>query len=144
MHRVMRQCRAIPGRPRSARSTWCGGSGELVARMSEAKSGTAGPGSRFAHPGYELRTQRLLQRQEIAPGEALLQRAAQQERRMEGRERAQLAGPGLERIPTPARFGNAFADIEQRLRRRPAETDEHLRARQLDLTADERQADCRL
>ena len=35
--------------------------------------------------------ERLLQRQEIAPGETLLQRAAQQERRVERRERFDLA-----------------------------------------------------
>src|SRR5689334_1022820 len=46
--------------------------------------------------------QRLLHREEIAPREALLQRAAQQEGRMERRHGADFALARVEAEPTPA------------------------------------------
>ena len=85
--------------------------------------------------------ERFLQRQKIAPGEALLQRAAQQESGVECRQRADFARAGIERQPAAARPCDAFLGAEQRLHRRAAEADQDIRVRQLDLTADERQAD---
>ena len=88
--------------------------------------------------------QRLLDREKIAPGEALLQRRAQQIGRMEGRDGADLARAGMEVEPAPARALDAFLDAEQRLRRRAAEADQHVRIGELDLALDERQADLAL
>src|SRR5262245_46642106 len=58
---------------------------------------------------------RLLDRQQITPGEALLQRRAQQIGWMERRDRADLARAGVEREPASARALDAFLHAEQRL-----------------------------
>src|SRR4051812_38907907 len=63
----------------------------------------------------------LLDRQEIAPGEPLLQRAAQQEGRVIGRHGANLTPPGVEGEPAAARFGDPFLGGEQGLTRGVAE-----------------------
>ena len=60
--------------------------------------------------------QRFLDREEVTPGEALLQRAAQQEGRVKRRHGADFALSGIEGEPAPARLGDAFLDAEQRLR----------------------------
>src|SRR3954454_13496160 len=63
----------------------------------------------------------LLDRQEIAPGEPLLQWAAQQEGRVIGRHGADVPPPGVEGEPAAARFGDPFLGRKQRLTRRVAE-----------------------
>src|SRR5882757_6009478 len=64
--------------------------------------------------------ERLLDRQKVSPGEALLQRLAQQIRRMQGRERADLARAGVMGEPASAGLEDAVLGIEQGGRRRPA------------------------
>ena len=71
-----------------------------------------------------------------------MQRAAQQESRVEGRQRADLTAAGVERIPAPAGARNAVLDAEQRLHRRAAEAEQKVRVGELNLAADEGQADC--
>ncbi len=93
-----------------------------------------------AFPGYHSR-QRLLDRQEIPPGQPLLQRLAQQIGRMQRGGGADFTAAGVEREPAPARLEDSVAAAEQRLRRWPAETDQHVRIDQLDLAQRERQAD---
>ena len=107
-----------------------------LARSSPARSREASPAVmvlavlfaiKFAVTGL---AERLLDRQEVAPGKPLLQRAAQQEGRMKGRHGADFAFSGVEGEPAPARLGDAFLDAEQRLRRRAAEADQNVRDRQ--------------
>src|SRR5947207_11856228 len=85
--------------------------------------------------------ERLLDRQEIAPCEALLQRLAQQIGRVERRDRADLARAGVECEPAAAGLEDTLARAEQRLGGRAAEADQHVRIGELDLAAHERQAD---
>ncbi len=65
--------------------------------------------------GHRL-AERLLDRQKVTPGETLLQRAAQQKRRVKCRHGADFSFSGIEGEPAPARLGDAFLDAEQRLR----------------------------
>jgi len=60
---------------------------------------------------------------------------------MVGRERANLAAAGVKFEPAAARSGDPFLGSEQRLRRRLSETDEDVGVGELDLAADEGQAD---
>ena len=92
----------------------------------------------------QLLDQRLFDREEIAPGETLLERTAQQKSRVKGRHGADLARAGVEGEPAPARLGDAFLDAKQRLRRWAAETDENVGIGKFDLPLNERQADLRL
>src|SRR5215212_5901179 len=66
----------------------------------------------------------LLDRQEIAPGEPLLQRTAQQERRVISRNSADFTLAGMERKPASARPRDSFLGAEQSLGRRIAEADQ--------------------
>ncbi len=63
---------------------------------------------------------------------------------MERRHGADFAFAGVERVPAPARLGDAFLDAEQGLRRWAAEADENVGIDEFDLAPDERQADRRL
>src|SRR5262245_1163676 len=82
----------------------------------------------------------LLEREEIAPGEALLRRLAQQiggvQRRQE--RNASLAASEIE--PAPSELQYAFRSADQALRRRGAEADEKARLLDLDGAPQERQA----
>src|SRR6202171_5019808 len=107
------------------------------------------------HPGYGLRSlnqrsvvemgssarsgalERALDRQKIPPGEPLLQRLAQPIGPGQRGDRAGLAAAGWIGHPTPPRAQNAFLEAEQRLRGRPAETDENIGIGELDLAQDE-------
>ena len=62
---------------------------------------------------------------------------------MKGRHGADFALSGVEGEPASADTGDAFFDAEQRLRRRPAETDQDVGIGKLDLAQHERQADLR-
>src|SRR5262249_18089226 len=86
----------------------------------------------------------FLDRQKIAPCKALLQRAAQQKRRMESRHGANFALAGVETEPASARLGDAVLYAEQRLCRRSAEANQDVGIGGLDLTLDKRQTDLRL
>src|ERR1700722_8272864 len=88
-----------------------------------------------------LRSQRLLDRQEIPPSQPLLQRLAQQIGRMKGGGGADFTAAGVEREPASARLEDSVAAAEQRLCRWSAETDQHVRIDQLDLAQREWQAD---
>src|SRR5262249_34433021 len=85
--------------------------------------------------------QRCLDRQEVAPGEPLADRIAQQKSRMKRRHGANLTRTGLIAEPAASCPGDAFVGCEQRLRRRIAETNQHFGIDQLDLTLREREAD---
>src|SRR5512136_2606021 len=87
--------------------------------------------------------QRLFDRQEIAPGKTFLQRAAQQESRMESWHGANLALAGVKSEPAAPRFGDAFFNAEQGLRRRAAEANEDIWVGKFDLAQDKGQADLR-
>src|SRR5262249_16638420 len=88
-----------------------------------------------------LRRQRLFDREKIPPGKTLLQRLAQEISRMQRRYRADLARAGLKRKPTPTGLEDTVFAVEQRLRRRAAETDQDVRVGKFDLTQRERQTD---
>src|SRR6516164_7014272 len=60
---------------------------------------------------------------------------------MERRQCADFAPPGVVGKPAAARTRNAVLDPKQRLHRRAAETDKEIGIGELDLTADEWQAD---
>ena len=77
--------------------------GEKLAAVNWLGVALVAAGAILVAVGERLNSQRLFQRQEIAPGETLLQRAAQQKRRMEGRHRADFARAGVVREPAPAR-----------------------------------------
>src|SRR5690348_12649073 len=59
---------------------------------------------------------------------------------MKGGERADFAPAGIVRKPAAARPRDAVLDAKQRLHRRSAETDQKIRIGELDLAANERQA----
>src|SRR6516225_3036992 len=88
--------------------------------------------------------QRFLQRQKIPPGKALLQRAAQQKGRMKRGQGADFAPPGVVGKPASTRTRNPILDAEQRLHCWPTKTDQNIGIGELDLPADEWQADCSL
>jgi hypothetical protein len=94
--------------------------------------GACRPGRNTSH--------QLLDRQEIAIDQPLRRRRAQQIGRVEGGERLDLARAGVELEPAAARLGDAFGNTEQRLRRRPAQAHQQVGIGELDLAADERQA----
>src|SRR6185312_15965135 len=99
--------------------------------------------SRLATVRIRSAIQRLPDCQKVAPGETLLQRAAQQERWVKRRHGADVTLAGVEREPAPAGLGDAVARAEQRLRRRVAHADQNVGIDELDLAQDERQADLR-
>src|ERR1700753_725510 len=114
--------RRMPGRPpaisrkadpsrREATATSCdviGGGcairGKVVGRQAryfKAESGRSGGG------------QRILQQQQVAPGEPLLQRLAQKVGRVESRHRLDLAASGIEVAPLAAEFEDALPVAHQ-------------------------------
>src|SRR6476646_2731502 len=83
----------------------------------------------------------LFDRQKLAPRETFLQRLAQQIRRMQRRDRPDLARSGLVGEPASAGFEDSIPDIEQGLRRWSAHAHQYIRAGELDLAQREWQAD---
>src|ERR671911_383587 len=85
--------------------------------------------------------ERAAQRAQIAPGEPLLERAAQEIGGVERRERADLALAKPVGEPAPAGAQDAVLDPEQLARGRAADADQEIRVRELDLAFQEGLAD---
>src|SRR5262245_26557004 len=87
-----------------------------------------------------LTRQCFFDRQKIPPGKPLLQGLAQEISGMQRRNRANLARTDVKREPAATRLQDTLFAVEQRLRRRRAETDQYVRIGELDLSQCERQA----
>ena len=89
--------------------------------------GVTGPPGEAGDDEVSLYVDRRLQRQKIAPGEALLLRVAQQIGRMERGKRRQVAPRARIAQPFAAEPHDAFARAEDGLCRGAAEQHQHLR-----------------
>jgi transporter family protein len=87
--------------------------------------------------------ERLLDRQEVAPRKSFLQRATEQEGRMERRHGADFALTSFKGEPSSPCFGDTLFDTEKRLCGRTAEANQDVRVGKLDLPQDEGKADLR-
>src|SRR5919202_4939777 len=88
--------------------------------------------------------ERLLQAEEVAPCQALLQRLTQEVGRVQRRHSADFAPARMERKPAAARLENAIVDAEQGLHGGLTQADEHVRVGELYLPQREGQANRRL